>query len=268
MCALEERTGAYSYQQRVQKLEHLLVHSRSPGRYPGGSTRSMEDGNAVSAMDAIGGGDSPILESPPAALSNVHDLFFHVAAREEALHSLVQTGKTAYSCERRRRADERDLLIDADRSETLKKAKSRNPHGLQAGLMTAPPAQGVAGQGALQGTMSSIGPGFTITNHSFGNMSSSCRQGASTPDTTRATTTGLFGAASMLATGTASSSPLFGGPVTSATSAASTSGSLFLSTAAAASGGHLFSTPSGCTTGALFGMSTFGRIFKRKVWHL
>ncbi|GBG59885.1 hypothetical protein CBR_g66690 [Chara braunii] len=258
------------YQQRVQELERLLLPPRPAGRYPGGGAGPMEDGSAPSAMDAIGGGDPSILETLPAILSNLHDFFFHVAAREEALHSLVEAAKQAYLAERRRRGDDRDPFIEADRREELKKTKGRSQHGLQIGPMTTPPPQGVAVQSVLQGTMSSIGSGLTsagTTSSLFGNTLASSTQPASTPAAPRTGTTSLFGAPSVSGTGGATSSSLFGTPVASSSSAASASGSLFGSMTAGFSGGSLFGTTSGslfgganaaASTGGLFGTSSFG----------
>ncbi|BBN10725.1 hypothetical protein Mp_5g05860 [Marchantia polymorpha subsp. ruderalis] len=90
------------YHQRVEELERLLQDGHS-----------NENGNPNSELS--------LLQSLPTVMSNVHDFFIHVAAEMEALHQKVEAMRVAYLADRRRRGDDRDPFLEADRREVAKR---------------------------------------------------------------------------------------------------------------------------------------------------
>ncbi|CAA7404317.1 unnamed protein product [Spirodela intermedia] len=60
------------------------------------------------------------LESLPSVLSNVYDYFIYTAAKVENLHQYIESMKTAYLADQRRRGDFSDPFLEADRRETAK----------------------------------------------------------------------------------------------------------------------------------------------------
>ncbi|RWW01965.1 hypothetical protein GW17_00034974 [Ensete ventricosum] len=60
------------------------------------------------------------LEALPQVISNVHDFFIHVAAKVENLHEYVESMKTAYLADQRRRGDGNDPFLEANRREAAK----------------------------------------------------------------------------------------------------------------------------------------------------
>lgn len=63
---------------------------------------------------------SSLLHSLPKVMANVHDFFVHVAAKVESIHQYIESMKTAYLADQRRRGDGNDPFLEADRRETAK----------------------------------------------------------------------------------------------------------------------------------------------------
>ncbi|KAK4393356.1 Nuclear pore complex protein [Sesamum angolense] len=72
---------------------------------------------------------SSLLQSLPKVMANVHDFFVHVAAKVESIHQYLESMKTAYLADQRRRGDGNDPFLEADRRETAKQeAAARRVH--------------------------------------------------------------------------------------------------------------------------------------------
>ncbi|GER30837.1 hydroxyproline-rich glycoprotein family protein, partial [Striga asiatica] len=75
---------------------------------------------------------SSLFQSLPKVLTNVHDFFVHVAAKVESIHQYIESMRTAYLADQRRRGDENDPFLEADRRETAKlEAAARRAHPTQ-----------------------------------------------------------------------------------------------------------------------------------------
>ncbi|KAL1188893.1 Nuclear pore complex protein NUP58 [Cardamine amara subsp. amara] len=61
-----------------------------------------------------------LLESLPKVMSNVHDFFVHVAAKVESIHQYIESMRTSYLADQRRRGECNDPFLEADRRETAK----------------------------------------------------------------------------------------------------------------------------------------------------
>uniref|UniRef100_A0A803PF34 Nuclear pore complex protein NUP58 n=1 Tax=Cannabis sativa TaxID=3483 RepID=A0A803PF34_CANSA len=61
-----------------------------------------------------------LLQSLPKVMSNVHDFFVHVAAKVESIHQYIESMRTAYLADQRRRGDVNDPFLEADRRETAR----------------------------------------------------------------------------------------------------------------------------------------------------
>uniref|UniRef100_UPI004072FD0D NUP58 n=1 Tax=Arabidopsis thaliana TaxID=3702 RepID=UPI004072FD0D len=61
-----------------------------------------------------------LLESLPKVMSNVHDFFVHVAAKVESIHQYIESMRTSYLADQRRRGECHDPFLEADRRETAK----------------------------------------------------------------------------------------------------------------------------------------------------
>ncbi|CAH8314889.1 unnamed protein product [Eruca vesicaria subsp. sativa] len=61
-----------------------------------------------------------VLESLPKVMSNVHDFFVHLAAKVENVHQYIESMRTAYLADQRRRGECNDPFLEADRRETAK----------------------------------------------------------------------------------------------------------------------------------------------------
>ncbi|KAL0698475.1 hypothetical protein Bca4012_054597 [Brassica carinata] len=61
-----------------------------------------------------------LLESLPNVMSNVHAFFVHVAAKVENVHQYIESMRTAYLANQRRRGECNDPFLEADRRETAK----------------------------------------------------------------------------------------------------------------------------------------------------
>ncbi|XP_027153743.1 nuclear pore complex protein NUP58 [Coffea eugenioides] len=72
---------------------------------------------------------SSLLQSLPKVMANVHAFFVHVAAKVESIHQYIESMKTAYLADQRRRGDGNDPFLEADRRETAKlEAAARRVH--------------------------------------------------------------------------------------------------------------------------------------------
>ncbi|OMP02123.1 hypothetical protein COLO4_11327 [Corchorus olitorius] len=196
---------------------------------------------------------SALLQSLPKVMSNVHDFFVHVAAKVESIHQYIESMKTAYLADQRRRGDINDPFLEADRRETAKQEAAAKrvhptlhlpansqPSTQVAGLFasSATPAAASAPQLTAATSSASSGGGLFSTPYSTpaSSMSSSL---FATPTSGSSIQTSLFSSSSGSFLGSASTPSLF-----SSTTPA------FGSTASA--GASLFSTPfaSGPATGS------------------
>ncbi|CAN6459978.1 unnamed protein product [Victoria cruziana] len=240
--------------QWIEELEHLLL--------------SVTDDVKGSSSDAA------VLQTLPAVISNVHDFFVHVAAKVESLHQHIESMRTAYLADQRRRGDENDPFLEADRRETAKReAAARRVHPtLHVPALSQPSTQaaglfsssGVSQVPVLQlpaGSSSSSSSGFSV----FSTPTSSATAGSSlssfsfsTPSASAPTST-IFGAS-----GSSQQTSLFGTPSASSLFATPQTHSLFGSATPFAStpatGSYPFSVTSafGAATGsgASFGAGT------------
>ncbi|CAA3007897.1 nuclear pore complex NUP58 [Olea europaea subsp. europaea] len=207
---------------------------------------------------------SSLLQSLPKVMSNVHDFFVHVAAKVESIHQYVESMKTAYLADQRRRGDGNDPFLEADRRETAKQeAAARRVHPTLHLPAVSQPSTQVAGL-----LTSSAATGASTTPSAFAAASASSGSGTSLFATPSATTSpSLF------------STPTPSAPVSSlfassgATPQTSPFGSLSVSTSGFGTSAPLFSsTPSGLSTfstpfatGAATGSgASFGTISKAR----
>ncbi|KDP31861.1 hypothetical protein JCGZ_12322 [Jatropha curcas] len=216
---------------------------------------------------------SSLLQSLPKVMSNVHDFFVHVASKVESIHQYIESMKTAYLADQRRRGDVNDPFLEADRRETAKQeAAAKRVHPTLHLPASSQPSTQVVGLFASSAT-----PGAsTAPQTSAATVSTSSGSGFSLFSTPSAAAASPFSSSSLFATPAASApvsslwssatpqSSLFGSSSASFLGAASTP-SLFSSAATAfgstaSGGGSLFSTPfaSGAATGsgASFGTSS------------
>ncbi|XP_022751315.1 nuclear pore complex protein NUP58-like [Durio zibethinus] len=228
--------------QWIEELEQLLLLN--------------SDGNSINHA-------SSLLQSLPKVMSNVHDFFVHVAAKVENIHQYIESMKTAYLTDQRRRGDVNDPFLEADRRETAKQeAAAKRVHPTLhlpansqtstqvAGLFasSATPAAASASQTSAAISSASSGGGLSLfSTPSSAPASSMSSSLFSTPTTGASIQTSLFSSSSGSLLGSASTPSLF-----SSTTPA------FGSTASA--GGLLFSTPfaSGAAigSGASFGAAS------------
>ncbi|THF98003.1 hypothetical protein TEA_007552 [Camellia sinensis var. sinensis] len=173
---------------------------------------------------------SSLLQSLPKVMSNVHDFFVHVAAKVESIHQYIESMKTAYLADQRRRGDGNDPFLEADRRETAKQeAAARRVHPTLHLPAIPQPSTQVAGLFASSAT-----PGASTAPQTSAAVAASSGSGSS-----------LFGTPSAAT----SSSSLFSTPITSAPTS-----SLFGASAASPQTPLFGATTSSLgSTGALFG---------------
>lgn len=208
---------------------------------------------------------SSLLQSLPKTMSNVHDFFVHVAAKVENIHQYIESMKSAYLADQRRRGDGNDPFLEADRRETAKQeAAARRVHPtlhLPAGSQPNGQAGGPVGISAAPGAPGAPNVPATVPTAASANGSSlfsTPAAAASTPSlfSTPTTSTPL---PSLFGTTTATQSSPFNSSVS--TSGFGMSTPLFGSTPA--SGVSNFSTP--FATGAATGSgASFGTISKAR----
>ncbi|CAO2827962.1 unnamed protein product [Amaranthus hypochondriacus] len=209
--------------------------------------------------------NSSVLQSLPKVLTNVHEFFVHVAAKVESIHQYIESMRTAYLNDQRRRGDAGDPFLEADRREiarqeaaakrvhpTLHLPAAPQPTTQVAGLFASSATPGVSSAPPTSGapTSSSTGMGFPNLLATSANTSSSSL--FSTPSSSSLFSTPSSVAGSSLFTApTASQSSPFSSSTPSLFAASTPSlfgGSTPASTPA---GGSLFSTPFG--SGAALG---------------
>ncbi|AEE86757.1 hypothetical protein ISN45_At04g039440 [Arabidopsis thaliana x Arabidopsis arenosa] len=160
-----------------------------------------------------------LLESLPKVMSNVHDFFVHVAAKVESIHQYIESMRTSYLADQRRRGECHDPFLEADRRETAKQeAAAKRVHPtlhLPASTTSTQPSTQVAGliassatpggsnppQTSVPTSNPSSGAGFSFLNTPASGPSSSL---FATPSST-APTSSLFGPSP-----TPTQTPLFG----------------------------------------------------------
>lgn len=224
-------------------------------KYIGESRQWIEELEQLLRLDSEKNSSSSLLQSLPKVMSNVHDFFVHVAAKVESIHQYMESMKTAYLADQRRRGHTNDPFLEADRRETAKQeAAARRVHPTQhlpanpqpstqvAGLFasTAAPGTSAAPQTAAGFSSAPSGSGSTLFN----------TPAASTPSSSLFSTPAASAPMSSLFASSAS-------PQTSLFSSLSTSTPSFTNTAplfgsTPASGVSSFSTPfaSGPATGS------------------
>lgn len=241
--------------QWIEELERLLL------------SESDENGSSSS--------DRRLLQSLPSVISNVHDFFIYVAAQVETFHQRIGSMRAAYLADQRRRGDENDPFLEADRRELAKReaaAKRVHPalhastfsqNSTQvAGLFTSSAAPASSFSGVSHSTQStpgafttaSSGSGFSMFSAPASSSSSSSFL-FSTPASSAPSS--IFGSSGALQTPT-----MFGSSQTMPSMfGANTSSSLFPSATAAVSSSSMFSssafgTGAGTTSGSSFGAAT------------
>ncbi|KAF2283658.1 hypothetical protein GH714_013390 [Hevea brasiliensis] len=251
-------------------------------KYLGECRQWIEELDQLLLLDSDGNSSYPgssLLQSLPKVMSNVHDFFVHVASKVENIHQYIESMKTAYLADQRRRGDVNDPFLEADRRETAKQeaaAKrvhptlhlpaSSQPLTQVAGLFTgsATPGASIVPQTSAATASASSGSGFSLFSTPSTTASSSLSSSSlfATP-TASAPVSSLFGSsgASPQASFFGSSTPLLGSASTP--SLFSTAASFGSTTA----GGSIFSTPfaSGAATGsgASFGTTSKPRLKSR-----
>jgi len=240
--------------QWIEELERLLL------------SESDENGSSSS--------DRRLLQSLPSVISNVHDFFIYVAAQVETFHQRIGSMRAAYLADQRRRGDENDPFLEADRRDLAKReaaAKRVHPalhastfsqNSTQvAGLFTSSAAPASSFSGVSHSTQStpgafttaSSGSGFSMFSAPASSSSSSFL--FSTPASSAPSS--IFGSSGALQTPT-----MFGSSQTMPSMfGANTSSSLFPSATAAVSSSSMFSssafgTGAGTTSGSSFGAAT------------
>ncbi|KAI4330308.1 hypothetical protein MLD38_028606 [Melastoma candidum] len=250
-------------QQTVARFEKYLVMCR----------QWVEELEQILLLDSDRNGTgfgSSLVESLPRVMSNVHDFFVHVAAKVESIHQYIESMKSAYLADQRRRGDGSDPFIEADRRETARQeAATKRAHPTLhlpavpqpstqiSGLLTGSSAPAMSGSSQSSGAALSAtsGSGFFSSIFSTPAASSPAMPSSlfSTPSTS-APVSSLFGT---MAGGAATpQTSLFSAPSSSLFGTASVP-SPFGTTApsfgsATQTGSSIFSTPfaSGSATGS------------------
>ncbi|KAL8473639.1 hypothetical protein ACS0TY_029801 [Phlomoides rotata] len=192
---------------------------------------------------------SSLLQSLPKVMANVHDFFVHVAAKVESIHQYIVSMRTAYLADLRRRGDENNPFLEADRRETAKQeAAARRVHPtihLPAVSLSPGQATGPVAISAASGASTSTNTSATVSASSGSGLFSTPAAATSTPSlfstpTTSTPFSSLLGSAA----------PPQSSPFGASSSAFGISTPLFSSTPA--SGVSTFSTPfaTGAATGS------------------
>nr|KYP66675.1 Peroxidase A [Cajanus cajan] len=168
---------------------------------------------------------SSLLQSLPKVMTNVHDFFVHVAAKVENIHQYIESMKSAYLADRRRRGEVNDPFLEADRRETARQeAASKRVHPTLHLPANSQPSTQVAGLFSSSGTQaaltapqtsaatssSSSGSGFSLfSTPSSASSSSMLSSLFATPTPAPGPQTSLFGSTTSVP-GAASTPSLFG----------------------------------------------------------
>ncbi|KAI4327506.1 hypothetical protein L6164_019956 [Bauhinia variegata] len=155
----------------------------------------------------ISNNGSSLLQSLPKVMTNVHDFFVHVAAKVESIHLYIESMKSAYLADQRRRGEVNDPFLEADRRETARQeAASKRVHPTLHLPVNSQPSTQVAGLFSSSGThaapnatqtsvATSSGSGFSLFNMPSSAPSSSMSSLFTTP-TTSAPGSSLYGPSS------------------------------------------------------------------------
>ncbi|XP_060191782.1 nuclear pore complex protein NUP58 [Lycium barbarum] len=196
---------------------------------------------------------SSLLQSLPKVMSDVHGFFVHVAAKVESIHQYIESMKTAYLADQRRRGDGSDPFLEADRRETAKQEAAAKrvhptlhlpaipqPSTQVAGLISSSAASGVSSTPQTSSAVPSASAGSGSSLFATPSVASSSSSLFTTPTAPVSSLFGTSGASPQtslfgsLSTSTpASSTPLFGSTPASGVPSFSTP---FASGAALASG--------------------------------
>ncbi|XP_015890071.1 nuclear pore complex protein NUP58 isoform X3 [Ziziphus jujuba] len=185
---------------------------------------------------------SSLLQSLPKVMSNVHDFFVHVAAKVESIHQYIESMRTAYLADQRRRGDGNDPFLEADRRETARQEAA-------AKRTSAATATGSSGSGFSLSTPSA--PSTPMFSSQFATPSSSVPVSSLFGPSSATPQPSLLGSSSASLLGSAST------PSLSITPAFGTTTPV---------GGSLFSTPfaSGAATGSGASFGTLSKSSKPK----
>ncbi|XP_055802811.1 nuclear pore complex protein NUP58 isoform X2 [Solanum dulcamara] len=231
-------------------------------KYLGECQQWVEELEQLMALDSdrnSTNSSSSLLQSFPKVMSNVHGFFVHVAAKVESIHQYIESMKTAYLADQRRRGDESDPFLEADRRETAKQEAAAKrvhptlhlpaisqPSTQVAGLISSSAAPGVSGTPQTSTAVSSASAGSGFSLFATPSVAASSSSPFTTP-TMSAPVSSLFGTS-----GASPQTSLFG---TLSTSTPAFSTPLFGSTPA--SGVSTFATPfasgAALASGASFG---------------
>ncbi|XP_015890069.1 nuclear pore complex protein NUP58 isoform X1 [Ziziphus jujuba] len=219
---------------------------------------------------------SSLLQSLPKVMSNVHDFFVHVAAKVESIHQYIESMRTAYLADQRRRGDGNDPFLEADRRETARQeAAAKRVHPTLHLPANSQPSTQVAGLPASTGTHGTLSvlqtSAATATGSSGSGFSLSTPSAPSTPmfSSQFATPSSSVPVSSLFGPSSATPQPsLLGSSSASLLGSASTP-SLSITPAFGTTtpvGGSLFSTPfaSGAATGSGASFGTLSKSSKPK----
>ncbi|KAK1268868.1 hypothetical protein QJS04_geneDACA006549 [Acorus gramineus] len=216
-----------------------------------------------------------LVHSLPKVMSNVHDFFVHVAAKVERLHQYVESMKTAYLVDQRRRGDGNDPFLEADRRETAKQeAAARRVHPTLhvpamsqpstqvAGLLTSSATVGASNvsQPLMGSSAASSGGGLSIFSTPSSAPSASTSSFLFHTPSTSAPTSSIFGSTGATP-GAIPQTSLFGTSSSAQTPSLFGSNTPFSSTPATGNS-PLFSTPFASGAAALGSGATFGTTTK------
>ncbi|KAK7252856.1 hypothetical protein RIF29_37099 [Crotalaria pallida] len=180
---------------------------------------------------------SSLLQSLPKVMTNVHDFFVHVAAKVESIHQYIESMKSAYLADQRRRGEVNDPFLEADRRETARQeAASKRVHPTLHLPANSQPSTQVAGLFSSSGTQVAL-PAPQTSAATSSSSSGSGLSLFSTPSAPSSSMSSLFATPSTPAPG----SSLF------ASSSATAPSSLF---------GSASSVPGPASTPALFSNTT------------
>ncbi|CAN8229099.1 unnamed protein product [Cochlearia groenlandica] len=212
-------------------LQHTVVRFE---KYLGECRQCVEELEQLLALDSEKyNRNASVIESLPKVIYNVHDFFVHVAAKVEDIHQYIESMRTAYLADQRRRGESNDPFLEADRRETAKQeAAAKRVHPTLhlptnttstqtstqvAGLITSSAAPGASQTPAAIPTPNpSSGAGFLFLNTPasapssslFATPSSAAPASSLFGPSTTPTQTSLFGSSSASAFGSTPS--LFG----------------------------------------------------------
>lgn len=242
-------------QQTVSRFEKYLAECR----------QWIEDLEQLLVLDSnrsASNSSSSLFQSLPKIMSNVHEFFVHVASKVESIHQYIESMKSAYLADQRRRGDGNNPFLEADRRETARQeAAAKRAHPTLHLPTNSQPSTQAAGLLANSGNhgASTVQQSSTVATPASSGGGLSLFSTPSAPSTTTSSlfmtptasvqTSSLFGSSSVAAPSTlfgSSSAPLFSSASTPFGSTAPSFGQ------SASAGSSLFSTPfaSGAATGS------------------